>query len=83
VILARRGTIHKIGTWYKNDDVYQGDSTIQLWVAREHQPSKLVVNLSTEPGTLFGMKIPGSGTVMTLSKATPTPSREATDTAPR
>ena len=52
----------KIGTWYKNDSVYHGDSTVRLRVAREHQPSKLVVNLSPEPGTLFGMQIPGSGT---------------------
>ena len=52
----------KIGTWYKNDGLYRGDSTIQLWVAREHQPSKLVVNLSPEPATLFGMQVPGTGT---------------------
>jgi hypothetical protein len=66
-----RGTVHKIGAWYKNDDVYHGDSTIQLWVAREHQPSKLVVNLSPEPGTLFGMQIPGSSTDYDLVNSNP------------
>jgi hypothetical protein len=71
VILARRGTVHKIGTWYKNDGIYHGDSTIQLWVAREHQPSKLVVNLSQEPATLFGMKISGSGTSYHLANSNP------------
>jgi hypothetical protein len=71
VILARRGTVHKIGTWYKNDGVYNGDSTIQLWVAREHQPSKLAVNLSQEPATLFGLQIPGTGTGYGLANSNP------------
>lgn len=71
MILARRGTVHKIGTWYKNDGVYHVDSTIQLWVSQEHQPSKLVVNLSPEPGTLFGMQIPGTGTGYNLVNNNP------------
>ena len=50
----------KIGTWYKNDGNYHGDSTVQLWVARSSQPSELVVDLSPEPATLFGIKIPGT-----------------------
>jgi hypothetical protein len=71
VILVGRGTVHKIGAWYKNDGVYHGDSTIQLWVAREHQLSKLVVNLSQESATLFGMQIPGSGTGYDLVNSNP------------
>jgi hypothetical protein len=71
VIHARRGTVHEIGTWYKNDSAYNGDSTIRLWVAREHQPSKLMVNLSQEPATLFGMKISGSGTSYHLANSNP------------
>ena len=66
-----RGTVHKIGAWYKNDDVYHGDSTIQLWVAREHQPSKLMVSLSPEPTTLSDIKIPGSGTGYDLVNSNP------------
>jgi hypothetical protein len=61
----------KIGTWYKNDGLYHGDSTIQLWVAREHQPSKLMVELSPEPATLFGMQIPGTGTGYDLANSNP------------
>ena len=61
----------KIGTWYKNDSRYHGDSTIRLWVARERQPSKLVVNLSPEPAILFGMQIPGSGTGYDLANSNP------------
>src|SRR5262249_2849725 len=34
----------KIGTWYKNDKKYKKDSTIELWVADEGQPSKLVIS---------------------------------------
>lgn len=34
----------KVGTWYKNDGNYHQDSTIQLWVAEEGQPSKLVIS---------------------------------------
>jgi hypothetical protein len=33
----------KIGTWYKNDKKYHRDSTIELWVADEGKPSKLVI----------------------------------------
>lgn len=36
----------KIGTWYKNDNVYHHDSTVQLWVAEEGKPSELVIDLS-------------------------------------
>jgi hypothetical protein len=34
----------KIGTWYKNDKRYRRDSTIELWVAEEGQPSKPVIS---------------------------------------
>lgn len=34
----------KIGTWYQNDHVYHHDSTVQLWVARQGEPSKLVID---------------------------------------
>jgi len=33
----------QVGTWYKNDRNYHQDSTIQLWVAAEGQPSQLVI----------------------------------------
>ena len=36
----------KVGTWYKNDRKYHGDSIVQLWVADEGQPSKLVIDFS-------------------------------------
>ncbi len=61
----------KIGTWYKNDRNYHQDSTVQLWVAREGRPSKLVVNLSPEPAEVFGMKIPGSGSGYDLANSNP------------
>jgi hypothetical protein len=61
----------KIGTWYKNDRVYHQDSTVQLWVAREGQPSKLVVNHSPEPARLFGMAIPGTGSGYDLANTNP------------
>src|SRR6185295_15696747 len=32
----------KVGTWYLNDGNYHRDSAIELWVAREGQPSQLV-----------------------------------------
>jgi len=38
----------KIGTWYKNDGNYLYDSTIRLWIAREGQPSQLVIDRSPE-----------------------------------
>jgi hypothetical protein len=41
----------KIGTWYKNDGVYHKDSTIQLWVAEEGQPSRLVIDRDPAKGT--------------------------------
>ncbi|MDH5239213.1 MAG: hypothetical protein OEW73_00360 [Gammaproteobacteria bacterium] len=36
----------KIGTWYRNDRNYHYDSEIQLWVARDGQPSTLVIDRS-------------------------------------
>lgn len=36
----------KIGTWYRNDRRYRGDSTVQFWAAREGRPLRLVVNRS-------------------------------------
>ena len=38
----------KTGTWYKNDRNYLYDSTIRLWIAREGQPSQLVIDRSPE-----------------------------------
>lgn len=52
----------KIGTWYKNDGNYHQDSTVQLWVSREGKAAELIVDLSPEPVTLGGLKIPGTGT---------------------
>jgi hypothetical protein len=61
----------KIGTWYKNDQDYHQDSTVQLWVAREGQPSELVVDLSPEPAVLFGFAIPGTGSGYDLANTNP------------
>ena len=36
----------KVGTPYSNNGVYRHDSTVQLWVAREGQPSVLIVDMS-------------------------------------
>lgn len=36
----------KVGTWYKNDRKYHSDSTVQIWVGYEGQPSKLVIDFS-------------------------------------
>ena|SRR5271168_2300037 len=40
----------KIGHWYKNDKHYNHDSTVQLWVAEEGKPSKLVIDFRPENG---------------------------------
>lgn len=61
----------KIGTWYRNDGHYHRDSTVQLWVAREGQPGKLAVNLSPEPMSLFGIRIPGTGSGYDLANENP------------
>jgi len=45
----------KIGTWYKNDKKYHHDSTVQLWMAEEGKPSKLVIDLSPERGTGYDL----------------------------
>ena len=34
----------KVGTWYKNDRKYHKDSFIELWVAQEGKPSRVVVS---------------------------------------
>ncbi|NNF17719.1 MAG: hypothetical protein HKN70_13325 [Gammaproteobacteria bacterium] len=34
----------KIGTWYKNDRRYHHDSLIELWVARENEPSRKILS---------------------------------------
>ncbi len=50
----------KIGTWYKNDRRYRGDSTIELWVAREGEASRRAVVAegydiaNTKPGAKYG-----------------------------
>jgi hypothetical protein len=61
----------KIGTWYKNDGKYHGNSTVQLWVAREGQPSKLVVDQSPGAATIFGVKIPGTSSGYDLANNNP------------
>ncbi len=44
----------KVGTWYKNDKAYHHDSTVQLWVAEEGKPSKLVIDFSPSSGDQGG-----------------------------
>jgi hypothetical protein len=50
----------KIGTWYKNDHKYRGDSTVELWVGREGEASRRAVNAehydiaNTTPGARYG-----------------------------
>lgn len=61
----------KIGTWYKNDGHYHGDSVVQLWVARQGQPSELVIDLSPRPLTLLGLTIPGTGRGYDLANNNP------------
>jgi chitodextrinase len=56
----------KIGTWYKNDRNYHGDSTIQLWVADEGQPSKLVLDFRPENG--HGYDIANTDTTAPLAE---------------
>jgi hypothetical protein len=34
-----------VGTWYANDRVYRRDSVLELWVAREGEPSVLAIRL--------------------------------------
>jgi hypothetical protein len=45
----------KIGTWYLNDGNYHRDSTVQFWVAREGQPSALVLDFSPQSGHGYDM----------------------------
>ena len=45
----------KIGSWYRNDKKYRHDSTIQLWVAQEGKPSKLVIDMNPEKGTGYDL----------------------------
>ena len=35
----------KVGTWYKNDKNYHRNSEVDLWVADEQRPSRLVISL--------------------------------------
>jgi hypothetical protein len=50
----------KIGTWYKNDRRYPGNSTIELWVGREGEASRRAVIAknydiaNTTPGAKYG-----------------------------
>ncbi len=61
----------KIGTWYQNDFDYKGDSTIQFWVTREGKSPKLVVDLSPQPATFFGLEIPWTGNGYDLANTNP------------
>jgi len=45
----------KVGTWYKNDKNYRGDSTVQLWVADEGKPSKLTIDFDPAKGTGYDL----------------------------
>jgi hypothetical protein len=45
----------KVGTWYKNDKNYRQDSTVQMWMADEGKPSKLVIDFSPERGTGYDL----------------------------
>lgn len=45
----------RVGSWYKNDKKYRHDSTIQLWVAQEGRPSKLVIDMNPEKGTGYDL----------------------------
>jgi hypothetical protein len=45
----------KIGTWYQNDKKYHEDSTVQLWVADESKPSRLVIDFSPKRGTGYDL----------------------------
>ncbi len=45
----------KIGTWYKNDQIYHRDSTVQLWVAEDGKASQLVIDRSPESGTGYDL----------------------------
>ncbi len=48
----------KIGTWYANDEKYHHDSIVQLWVAQEGKPSKLVIDLDPKHGTGYDLANP-------------------------
>lgn len=61
----------KIGTWYKNDYRYAGDSTIQLWVAEQGALPARVIDLSPERAMLFGIPIPGTGNGYDLANNNP------------
>ena len=56
----------KIGTWYKNDRNYHRDSTIQMWIADEGKPSKLVIDFSPEFG--HGYDIANTDTTAPLAE---------------
>ena len=48
-----------IGTWYRNDRRYRRDSHIELWVAREGEPSRRVISrpydlANNDPGAKYG-----------------------------
>ncbi|MEM7082042.1 MAG: hypothetical protein AAF465_04870 [Pseudomonadota bacterium] len=49
----------KIGTWYQNDKRYAQDSVVELWAAREGQPSRRVLKTTvdlanTQPQARYG-----------------------------
>jgi hypothetical protein len=45
----------KVGHWYHNDHKYRHDSTVQLWVAEEGKPSKLVIDFNPAKGTGYDL----------------------------
>jgi hypothetical protein len=40
----------KVASWYTNNGRHKNDSTVQLWVANEGHPSKLVIDFRPESG---------------------------------
>jgi hypothetical protein len=45
----------KVGTWYKNDKVYHGDTAIHLWIAEEGQASRLAMEREPSKGTGYDL----------------------------
>jgi len=45
----------RVGTWYKNDSVYHGDSAIHLWIAEEGQASRLAMERDPAKGTGYDL----------------------------
>jgi hypothetical protein len=66
----------KVGTWYKNDHVYHHDSTVQLWVADEGQPSQLVIDFSPHDPTCAAQQVSEPPCQTGYDLANPDPANE-------